>query len=137
MCIRDRYQRRVRGSFGSMLRVRNDTRPDVLSLRFNQDHSCFSVGTSSGFLIFSCDPFQETSHRYFGPKAGVGIVEMLFRCNILALVGGGRHPNWPSSTLVVWDDDQGEEILEIGLKSEIQNVRLRRDKCGSWHELRS
>lgn len=111
-----------------MLRASNSTRPDVLSMRFNQDHSCFSVGTTSGFLIFSCDPFQESSHRYFGPRAGIGIVEMLFRCNIVALVGGGRNPHWPSSKVIIWDDDQEEELLEIGLNSEVQNVRLRRDK---------
>jgi hypothetical protein len=27
---------------------------------FNQDCTCFSVGSASGFQVFSCDPFKET-----------------------------------------------------------------------------
>jgi len=99
-------------------------------MRFNQDYSCFSVGSSTGYSIFNCDPFQETAHRYFGSSAGVGIVEMLFRCDILALVGGGPHPHWPVSTVVLWDDDQAELKYQLQHQSPVLNVRLRRDMVG-------
>ena len=116
----------------------------VLYVGFNQDQGCFACGTDSGFRIFNCDPFKQTYRRGARagtlasvpctartcpnplgvrgadfPNGGIGIVEMLFRCNILALVGGGRNPRYPPNKVMVWDDHQNRCIGEALLRSRL------------------
>ena len=44
---------------------------------------------------------------------GIGKIEMLYRQNIMALVGGGANPKWPKNKVIMWDDLQVEMFEEL------------------------
>ena len=118
----------VPSSFSQSAPEFNDTdETGLLSVSWNQDHGCFAAGTTHGFRIYSCDPFKEILRRDL-KCGGFGIVEMLFRSNILALVGAGTNAQYPPSKVIIWDDYEGRCIGEFSFRSDVRAVKLRRDR---------
>ncbi|XP_065910164.1 WD repeat domain phosphoinositide-interacting protein 4-like [Dysidea avara] len=109
----------------------------VLNIRFNQDQGCFACGLESGFRIYNVHPLTEKTRQDFDEVGGVSHVEMLNRCNLLAIVGGGHSPKYPERNVMIWDDLKKKMICEITFHSPVLSVRLRVNKLivVSWDEI--
>ncbi|CAN1219873.1 Autophagy-related protein 18a [Linum perenne] len=102
--------------------------PSVYHLSFNQDYGCFVAGLDNGFRIYNADPFKPLFRRDMDSHYGIGLVSMLFRCNVLCFVGGGPDPVYPANKVMIWDDHLSRCFGELSFRSEVKNVKIRRDK---------
>ncbi|XP_033645914.1 WD repeat domain phosphoinositide-interacting protein 4-like [Asterias rubens] len=100
----------------------------ILSLHFNQDHGCFSCGMEGGLRIYNTEPLAEKFRLDKDEIGSVSQVEMLYRTNLIAIVGGGSMPKFAENTVLIWDDTKKKFVLELTFPSVVLAVRLRRDK---------
>ncbi|KAJ1553835.1 WD repeat domain phosphoinositide-interacting protein 3 [Nowakowskiella sp. JEL0078] len=136
----------------------SDTADGLVGVAFNQDFSCFAAGTEAGFRIYNTYPLKEktrhevvrTSSSNSSPSSksintpedssadtlrpnlntpgGISIVEMMYRTNFVALVGGGRNPKFAPNRVIIWDDLTQKSIIELEFRSVVKGVRLRRER---------
>nr|KAJ3420658.1 autophagy protein [Polyrhizophydium stewartii] len=88
----------------------------ILFANFNQDFSCISVGTRTGYKIYNSDPFGKC---YAKQDGGIGIVEMLFCTSLVALVGAGEQPAFSPRRLQIINTKLNRKRLVVVLEEHI------------------
>ncbi|KAG6413102.1 hypothetical protein SASPL_125803 [Salvia splendens] len=125
----------------------------ILCASFNQDNSCFAIGTKDGFKIFDCDTGRLLYERVIdddddviieldlsGYESSNGIqflllaigafviVEMLYRTNLLAIVGAGEQPSLSPRRLCLFNIVNGTSLRELNFLTSILAVRMDRKR---------
>jgi len=98
----------------------------LLTLAFNQDGGCLAVGFANGFSVHNLHPHYSLSVERI-LRGGIGQIEMLFRCNLMAIVGGGSDPHTAPHRVLIWDDHEVKPIGELSFQQVVLKVRLRKD----------
>lgn len=113
-------------SASSKKEIIEDKEKSILFCGFNQLNNLFAVGTEQGFYVYSTHNLKERTRMLF--HGGIGIVEMLFKSNIFALVGGGPRPAFPNDRVILWEDSQKKCISEISTGNKpIKAVKLHKN----------
>lgn len=104
--------------FASMPSIcRPERPPEILHAGFNQDGTCFALGTRRGFMIF-CAVSRQLLHRE--DCGAVRLVEMLFRTSLVAFSGIGAE----AAKLTMWNTKDRGTICELSFSSEVCAVRM-------------
>ncbi|XP_052266608.1 WD repeat domain phosphoinositide-interacting protein 4-like isoform X2 [Dreissena polymorpha] len=111
------------------------TRKGVVSLRLNQDQGCFSCATESWFRVYNVEPLAQKLNLSYGDTEMVGSVasgEMLFRSNLIAMIGSGNGRRFDEKAVVIWDETRKEAdqkvVLDITFPQPVIAVRLKKDR---------
>ena len=52
---------------------------------------------------------------------------MVYKTNMMVLVGGGDSPKWATNKVMVWDDLQQKIIGELSFSTVIKSVKISHD----------
>eukprot|EP00826_Nyctotherus_ovalis_P010182 TRINITY_DN12706_c0_g1_i9.p1 TRINITY_DN12706_c0_g1~~TRINITY_DN12706_c0_g1_i9.p1 ORF type:complete len:381 (+),score=97.80 TRINITY_DN12706_c0_g1_i9:141-1283(+) len=97
----------------------------IFTFKFNQDCTCFVCSNNKGFHIYSCEPYRSLYTNLIGGR--LRVVEVYYRSNIMAFVGGGLFPKYPPTKAILWNDEEKRIIGELCFRLRVVGVRLRKD----------
>jgi len=82
----------------------------------------------TGLRIYNVEPLAEKAHFDNDLMGSISLAEMLWRTNLIAVVGSGNRAKFADNTVLIYDDLAKKFVMEVTFASPIKAVRLRRDK---------
>lgn len=74
------------------------------------------------------EPLVEKVHYDEQTMGSVAFCEMIYRCNLFAMVSGGSRPKYAENSVLVYDDAKKRPVLEFTFSQVVLSVRCRRDR---------
>ncbi|XP_010525768.1 PREDICTED: autophagy-related protein 18b isoform X2 [Tarenaya hassleriana] len=97
----------------------------IYCVSFNQDNSGFAISSKDSFKIFD----STTGRLCYGRAAGAYvIVEMLYRSDLLAIVGAGEQPSLSPRRLCLFKTTTGSPLRELNFLTSILAVRMNKKR---------
>lgn len=61
-------------------------------------------------------------------EGGIGLIELLDRSNIIALVGGGQKARFAPNKVMLWDNKASKYVAELEFRSSVLGLRMSADR---------
>lgn len=104
-----------------------DSDDEVLYYSLNQDQDWLAVGTNRGYRIYNLNQNKLVSSY---DNAAVGIIEMLYSTNLLAIVGADNENNahFSPKRLTIWNSNNSNSICEISFPYKVTAVKINKQR---------
>jgi len=79
------------------------------------------MGTNRGFKICTSFPYKKLFQRNIGP---IGIIEMLYRTNLLVYVRALKKEPFLEEKVVIFDDQSNKSVGDLTFKSPICSLKI-------------
>lgn len=97
----------------------------LLSISFNQDASCFATGLRNRSCVYGCKPFKR---HEFAADGGIGAMAMLYRTNLIAMVGGGETPAFSPRRLRLVNTTTRTALCELQFETTVLSIKMNRER---------
>lgn len=54
-------------------------------------------------------------------------MQLIYRSNIVGIVGGGNNPRYPNNKVIMWDDYRKSLYGELSFRSQVKALRLKKE----------
>jgi hypothetical protein len=104
---------------------------NLLYCGFSRSRNGCTIGSNNLFRVMQATPFYIPEMKKMSKDLYTAVSWMLGKCEMIALVGAGKNPDFPTNHVYIWDVVR-KKMTEIACDSLISNIEIR---LGRWVNL--